>query len=462
MNSTVDPTTRTQFHLANAWARRGNSANALAGYQAVLAHDPNFVPARVKLAELFLQMGRGADALEQYASALALEPGDAEIRYHHNVLAREMDRSHQDSVRAPRSLTTLTDHVDGKLNLNHQKLFPFHRSGWDYGLHALEVLHNSAGVLFDGFIENNFAWGLWTETVREPEILERMRREGTLAIYATSQERGITPYREPWVGVFHNPHEMPAWFHCRESPQTILGKAVWRESAEHCRGLFALSDHLAAWLRQETGLPVSTLRLPSEIPEAQFEFEKFVRNPHKKIVQVGWWLRRLSAIYQLPLARGNVLGYEKLRLVPLFFPRADAYLKELMQTERERCGLVLEPRYAENTSEVLNVTDAEFDELLAQNILLLELYDAAANNTIVECIARATPLLVNPLPAVVEYLGADYPFYFDTLEEAAAKALDLDLIAETHRYLKQCDGRRKLSADYFLESVRNSEVYTSL
>ena len=39
-----------------------------------------------------------------------------------------------------------------------------------------------------------------------------------------------------------------------------------------------------------------------------------------------------------------------------------------------------------------------------------------------------TPIVINRLPAVVEYLGADYPFYFNSLEEARDKALNFDLI----------------------------------
>ena len=93
---------------------------------------------------------------------------------------------------------------------------------------------------------------------------------------------------------------------------------------------------------------------------------------------------------------------------------------------------------------------------------LFSMSDAGDDGAKVECLRSLTPLLVNPLPAVVEYLGADYPFYFHTLEQAAAKALDLDLIRATNRYLQDCDGRAKLSADYFLQSFRDSAVYQSL
>jgi hypothetical protein len=97
--------------------------------------------------------------------------------------------------------------------------------------------------------------------------------------------------------------------------------------------------------------------------------------------------------------------------------------------------------------------------LLSENIVFIELYDANANNTIVECIARGTPILVNPLPAVVEYLGEDYPLYFNNLPEAAEKALDLKLILEAHQYLMECETRGKLGSGYFLKSFCESEVY---
>ena len=90
------------------------------------------------------------------------------------------------------------------------------------------------------------------------------------------------------------------------------------------------------------------------------------------------------------------------------------------------------------------------------------MYDSSANNAIIECIARATPILVNPIAAVVEYLGEEYPFYFNSLEEAAVKAKDENLVKETHQYLLSYSTRGKLSQDYFKKSMEESEVYNLL
>jgi len=100
--------------------------------------------------------------------------------------------------------------------------------------------------------------------------------------------------------------------------------------------------------------------------------------------------------------------------------------------------------------------------LLSQNIAFLHLYDSSANNALIECIARATPVLINPLPAVLEYLGPDYPFYFHTLAEAARKAEDTSLVLAAHEYLRQPALRQKLTGEYFLRSLVHSEIYRQL
>ena len=45
----------------------------------------------------------------------------------------------------------------------------------------------------------------------------------------------------------------------------------------------------------------------------------------------------------------------------------------------------------------MHLTDAEYDQTLAENIAFIRLYDASANNTVVECIARATPPAGQPI-----------------------------------------------------------------
>lgn len=254
---------------------------------------------------------------------------------------------------------------------------------------------------------------------------------------------------------------MPTWFLYYQSPQKLWKKEVWQASLSQCVGLFTLTDYFAQWLRTKTDIPVSVLTHPTEIPAEQFDFDQFLANPHKKIVQLGWWLRKLHSIYQLPLAQDNPLGYQKVR-TGFLFDSSELLLAQLMRLEARVYKIELEDAYRSNTAIIQYIPDREYDRFLTHNIAFLDLYDTSANNAVIECIARATPLLVNPLPGVIEYLGVDYPMYFHTLAEAAAKALDTALILETHQYLKSCETRQKLSPDYFLQSFRESEVYRSI
>ena len=76
--------------------------------------------------------------------------------------------------------------------------------------------------------------------------------------------------------------------------------------------------------------------------------------------------------------------------------------------------------------------------------------------------ARGTPLLVNRLEPVTEYLGKDYPLYYTTLEEASQKLSDIALIKKTAEYLKQFPGRKEITAGHFMQAFMDSEIIRSL
>lgn len=96
-----------------------------------------------------------------------------------------------------------------------------------------------------------------------------------------------------------------------------------------------------------------------------------------------------------------------------------------------------------NFIEFLN--NNEYDNLLSENIVYINLVDASAVNTIIECIVRATPIIVNKHPAAIELLGENYPLYFlsnhddyNGINKEINKMLETDkLIRRAHNYLKR-------------------------
>jgi hypothetical protein len=325
----------------------------------------------------------------------------------------------------------------GKLNLKNQWAFSHHRSGWKYVLKTLGTkLHNDNGIIFDTTLDSTFG------------------------VYCNENKRIFKiPYKFPWVGLFHIPPQAPSFYTNTETPSAIFANDIFQQSLESCMGLYVLSEYHAKFLRcLIKNVPVEVLYHPTEFIYEKFNFSEFLANSQKKVIHIGMWLRKLTSIYRLKIDKTQ---YSKINLQHLTTDLPDSFMDRVMNIEKN----CISPTTDEEMGSVTRmgrVSNSEYDTLISQNIIFIDLYDASANNIVIECIARNTPLLINPLPAVIEYLGIDYPFYFNSLEEASQKLHDFDLIRTTHEYLLNWTGAKKLTDSYFIDTITNGDIYKSL
>ena len=311
---------------------------------------------------------------------------------------------------------TQRDKGQVKFNFGNQiqQNFGKHRSGWSYVLAGLERFHDpSAPVYCDAFIEKKFVWG------------------------GDAGEGGagpVVPYDKPWVGFVHVPPDVPSWFQSEQANQRIFSRRSWRKSIEHCKGLFVLTEyhrqHLERMLKPD--FPISVLRHPTEFPEVGFDFDRYLQNPQKRVVQIGWWLRKLDAITKI-----SVPGH-----IPTLLGKDDWSKNLLTYSERRASGITSIPGQAERTAFLDN--DA-YDQLLAENIVFLDFYDTSANNAVIECVARGTPIVVCRHPAVEEYLGTDYPLFFDDYHQISDLVSDAGRLKEAHAHMLRDTVRRPLA-----------------
>ena len=108
------------------------------------------------------------------------------------------------------------------------------------------------------------------------------------------------------------------------------------------------------------------------------------------------------------------------------------------------------------------ITNTDYDKLITKNIVYINLVDASAVNTIIECIVRHTPIIVNKHPAVVELLGEKYPLYLTDDESTLFihKLLKSDkLIRKAYHYLKKLNCK-KFSISTFLNNFQ--KIITSI
>jgi hypothetical protein len=288
-------------------------------------------------------------------------------------------------------------------------LTKFHRNGWAYVSSLLRTLHAPDAVPCYSWLDMAIA------------------RSGG--------------FRRPWTGFLHNPITFPDQYPHRyngllRSLERLVASDHWRASLRHCKGVFTLSEVTRDFLLAH-GVRACSVTHPVPPAPVHYSPDRFVG-----VVHIGQMLRRFHDFIDLPTRTPKLL---------VRVAGHDEDYRLMYEYSRDKTPVPSRGAFAPH----------EYDQLLASSVVFLSLYDCSACNTILECVAAHTPLLVNPLPAVREYLGDAYPYYFTSLEEAARKLEDEGLRRDAHLYLAGMD-KRRFSGEEFLRSLTGSEVYRGL
>jgi hypothetical protein len=348
------------------------------------------------------------------------------------------------------------------VNLSLSNIFDFnsqldgsygkHRSGWKWTMDGFRSFEDDkSGIIFSSFIERDFGWD------HDINLMQKMMHRG-------------------WVGIAHAPHNYPDFVAAivNQKPNYFINESAYKVCWSRCLGMFTLSEYLAnEYRRLLPGVTVERLWHPTEFVDLKFTMERFNNNPDRKIVQVGYWLRKLTSILKL-----NIPDYLRKGLVEprMHIPHIRKLWSECrrveMGIEQSEFSDETQPfgpdmrKFKEvckhhKTEPISHMSDADYDKLLSENVVLLDVYDMSASNLIVECIVRNTPILATKHPAVVEYLGEGYPLYFNELKQASALLEDSKNIRKAHEYLTKMD-KKKFRRDSFVKSIYNSNLYTEL
>lgn len=251
---------------------------------------------------------------------------------------------------------------------------------------------------------------------------------------------------KPWSGIIHctplNESHLDAF-----DLKKMFANPVFLESLQMCQGIFTLASNVTEYCRakfHEMGLriPVHTWKHPivdTQVP--MFSFDAYTRNPKKKLLQIGQQLRNVTSIGIV-----EAPNHTKLWLT------GTQNMERIRRMVKKECA-VRDRTYVDVPRMYLD-THEEYDALLTENIVCLDLVDAAANNTILECIVRNTPILVNKVGGVVDYLGEGYPFYYTNLEDIPSY-LTSEKILEAHTYLRSMK-KSDITMEHFSNKLRDT------
>jgi polysaccharide pyruvyl transferase WcaK-like protein len=315
------------------------------------------------------------------------------------------------------------------VNKNFQEL---HRSGWQYIvdniLRELSVMNikinNNQPLIIDTYVDKTFHWN---------------------SQFYNSKK--VIPYTNDWIGFIHHTYSS---YNNKYNCEELFKNPLFLSSLEKCKCLIVMTEYLKKQIEESLSkinykINVYVLYHPTEETEQMFNWDNFLTIKNKQIVQIGNWLRNVFGIYEIELPKTSIIqqkcvlknrNSENYFLPETFFEtmfnflNIQNYNNNMNNNIVDICKISFENMHvkgmyefiekAEESVQIIEFLDnQQYDELLSHSIVFLKLADASAVNTIIECILRNTPVIVNNIEPVVEILGHDYPLYYTSSYEVS-------------------------------------------
>ena len=281
-------------------------------------------------------------------------------------------------------------------------------------------------------------WG-WKKTIQSllPVFSKGIILIDCMEVYFMLHKKQCTV---PWVGIAHYSPNLPSFLN--ENLESLM--EIIKPSLHLCKGIIVLSKNSAKVVEKYAKTMV--MYHPISPLSSNFKLNKFTQAKHHYIVQLGCQDRITTFIYQLKTT------YPK-----IWMPGRKFNESKLLKDEANFLNIKI------NLNEVkLLFTEnmTEYDDILQSNIIIIPLWGASANNSILEIITMKIPAFVTRLPATEEYLGKNYPMFFKKKEEIETiltnKTQLLKLYEHTHNYLNN------LSIDLTFKTFQSKLLYFCL
>ena len=410
-------------------------------------------------------------------------------------------------------LRTLHNNPHGLFNLSYIDQMDYsgaHRSGWQYVYDSIKYLHNDkSDLLLDLYVDRTFHWGCevnkilkvipytskWIGVIHHtfdtsfsiyncvkllqvPEFIESLKYCKGLIVLSQYLKQELEKQLKS-IGQGH------IVVHCLTHPtETNVVKFTMEK-------FIANNDakliHVGGWLRNVyTFYNINTQQMEVARPLYMFfKPAKLFFKPAKQITlrKVALKGKNMSNYYPYPSFLSDVYSILKGResqirdqnLIQNSSQNSIAFQntsQHIMQNSSTNASLDMcvtinnnwNRHFYEDISTKLKTVDSlefqdnnQYDLLLSQNIVFIHLIDASAVNTVIECITRDTPIIVNKHPAIVEMLGEKYPLYYSSTtpqsicEEVCRMLKTTTSIKRAHLYIRKIS-KTKYEMNNFIEN----------
>jgi hypothetical protein len=138
--------------------------------------------------------------------------------------------------------------------------------------------------------------------------------------------------------------------------------------------------------------------------EKVFDFNLFTQN--RQIIHIGWQLRNFKKFIDLKLPQ----DFFKTILIKTGFEK---------EWDNMSHNYELDAAHKEYITILKELKNTDYEKIFVNSCVFLYLEDCVVTNTVLECMKFNTPIIINKLPSIVEYLGENYPLYYENETDLA-------------------------------------------
>lgn len=234
----------------------------------------------------------------------------------------------------------------------------------------------------------------------------------------------------PCIAIFH---QVISGY--ERSLENLISQKNWRHNKQKIIGAITVSHDQAEFLSRQGIKNISCILHPTPLNVGKWKLDNFLKT--NRIIHIGVHCRNLEFFSRLAHEQFGGLNY--------FY---------VMVKKKE-----VEPEFIRKYKVpiISRLSDNKFNKILKDSIVFLQLDSATANNTVLECIARGTPIIINPKGGIMDYLGKNYPLYYRSYGEAANLIRkiksDPKILVSTQNFLEKI--KSKFHKDKFIQSLEN-------
>lgn len=211
--------------------------------------------------------------------------------------------------------------------------------------------------------------------------------------------------------------------------KNILGK-LDTELMENLEFLYVLSNdhkkniyHTYPFLKDKVVSVYHPIDMKLNEYEKEFNFHLFKKS--KKIFHIGWWLRNFKTFID-------------------FVPPENFNKNILIKNDfvNEWNDHILKYNKVKNINIINELSDETYLKIFENSCIFIDLEDCVGSNIILECIKFNTPFIIRYNKSIEEYVGYDYPLYFENINELELltdENIFFTAVNDAHEYLKKMD-----------------------